>query len=206
MINAPSGPNRVAGAFSFIFGKSLGVTQMKHTIAVLVENSPGVLIRVAGLFSRRGFNIESMAIGVTENQKISRMTIGVEGDHKVLEQIEKQLNKLINVLKVFDIAPDDSVSRELALIKVNSEPNRRAQILQIVDIFRAKVVDVGKRSMIIEITGDSEKVEALIQLVEEFGIKEVVRTGKIAMERGSKLVRIEKESEERESDVLRCGR
>ncbi len=182
------------------------MTSIKHTVAVLVENNPGVLTRVAGLFSRRGFNIESMAIGVTENPKISRMTISVEGDHKVLEQIEKQLNKLINVLKVADIAAEDSVSRELALIKVNAEPSRRAQILQIVDIFRAKVVDVGKKSMIIEITGDSEKVEALIQLVEEFGIKEVVRTGKIAMERGSKLVRIEKESEERESDVLRYGR
>lgn len=175
---------------------------MKHTIAVLVENSPGVLTRVAGLFSRRGFNIESMAIGVTENPKISRMTIVVDGDLKTLEQIEKQLNKLINVLKVSDISGEESVSRELALIKVNAEPSRRAQILQVVDIFRAKIVDVGKKSMIIEITGDSEKVEALMQLVEEFGIKEIVRTGKIAMERGTKFIKIEKESEERESDVL----
>ncbi len=179
---------------------------LRHTVAVLVQNSPGVLTRVAGLFSRRGFNIESVAVGVTDHPDVSRMTIVVEGDSKVLEQVEKQLNKLINVLKVTDLQGDESVSRELALIKVNAEPARRAQILQIVDIFRAKVIDVGKRSLIVEITGDAEKIDALIQLMGEFGIREVVRTGRIAMERGTRIVKIEKESEEDDQNVLRQRR
>ena len=179
---------------------------MKHMVAVLVENSPGVLTRVAGLFARRGFNIDSLAVGVTDDPNISRMTIVVDGDDATLEQVSKQLNKLINVIKVSDISASDSVSRELALVKVHADPARRAQILQIVDIFRAKVVDVGKRSMIIEITGDQEKVDALIQLLREFGIKEVVRTGKIAMDRGVKVIKYEKEDATDEQDLLRCGR
>lgn len=182
---------------------------MRHTVAVLVENSPGVLVRVAGLFARRGFNLESVAVGVTENPRVSRMTIVVEGDDRTLEQVEKQLNKLVNVLKVTDLRESDSVSRELALIKVNAEPAKRSQILQIVEVFRAKVVDIGRKAMIIEITGDSDKIDALIALVEEFGIREVVRTGRIAMDRGTKLLQVEKdkrESDEDEPDVLRLGR
>ncbi len=184
---------------------------MRHTLAVLVENSPGVLVRVAGLFSRRGFNIESLAVGVTEDPRISRMTIVVEGDDRVVEQVSKQLNKLINVLKVSDLSEEESVARELALIKVNADPAHRASVLQIVDIFRAKVVDVGKRSMVIEITGAEEKINALLDLLREFGIKEVVRTGKIAMARGARVVKNEKETVEKEvngngQDLLRQRR
>jgi acetolactate synthase-1/3 small subunit len=162
---------------------------LRHTLAVLVENSPGVLTRVAGLFSRRGFNIDSLAVGVTEDPAVSRMTIVVDGDERLVEQVEKQLNKLINVLKVSTLAPGECVARELVLIKVNAEPEVRSQILQIVDIFRAKIVDVGKRSLVVEITGDEEKVEALLQLLREFGVREVVRTGRIAMARGARVVR-----------------
>lgn len=178
---------------------------MRHTVAVLVENSPGVLTRVAGLFARRGYNIDSLAVGITDDPAISRITLVVEGDEAVLEQVNKQLNKLINVIKVSDITVD-AVSRELALVKVNAEPSRRSQILQIVDIFRAKIVDVGKKSMIIEVTGDQEKIHALLQLCSEFGIKEVVRTGKIAMDRGAKFIQSEKGEERYEPDVLRWGR
>lgn len=179
---------------------------MRHTLAVLVENHPGVLARVAGLFSRRGFNIESLAVGVTENPRISRMTIVVEGDDATLEQVSKQLNKLVNVLKVSDITPDESVSRELALVKVHADPGQRASIIQIVDVFRAKIVDVGKRTMIIEITGDEDKVNALLELLQEFGIKEVVRTGKIAMARGVRIIKYDKGERENGEDVLRWGR
>lgn len=178
---------------------------MRHTVAVLVENSPGVLTRVAGLFARRGYNIDSLAVGITDDPAVSRITLVVEGDQAVLEQVNKQLNKLINVIKVSDITVD-AVSRELALVKVNAEPSRRSQILQIVDIFRAKIVDVGKKSMIIEVTGDQEKIDALLQLCSEFGIKEVVRTGKIAMDRGAKFIKYEKGEERYEPDVLRWGR
>jgi len=183
---------------------------MRVTYAVLVENSPGVLARVAGLFSRRGYNIESLAVGVTQDPSISRMTIVVEGDKRTLEQVSKQLNKLINVLKVSEIAEEESVDRELALIKVHSEPHQRANILQIVDIFRAKVVDVGPRSLIVEITGNEQKIDALLELAKEFGIKEVVRTGKIAMVRGNRVIKYspkkEEESTDHGQDVLRWRR
>ena len=122
---------------------------MKHTLAILVENKPGVLTRVAGLFSRRGFNIESLAVGVTENADTSRITIVVSGDDHVLEQVEKQLNKLIDVIRVSDIPPDESVSRELALIKVGVDSTTRAEVMQIVDVFRAKIVDVGIKSLVV---------------------------------------------------------
>lgn len=161
---------------------------MKHTVAVLVENKPGVLTRVAGLFSRRGFNIESLAVGVTENPDTSRMTIVVSGDDKVLEQVMKQLNKLIDVIRVSDIAPEDSVNRELALIKVGVDSTTRAEVMQIVDIFRAKIVDVGSKSLIVEVTGDESKINAIEQLLRQFGVKEMVRTGKVAMNRGAKIV------------------
>jgi acetolactate synthase-1/3 small subunit len=165
---------------------------MKHTVAVLVENKPGVLTRVAGLFSRRGFNIESLAVGVTENADTSRMTLVVSGDDNVLEQVMKQLNKLIDVIRVSDIPQEDSVNRELALIKVGVDSNTRAEVMQIVDIFRAKIVDVGLKSLIIEVTGDESKISAIEQLLRQFGIKEMVRTGKVAMNRGSKVVQSEK--------------
>jgi len=165
---------------------------MKHTVAVLVENKPGVLTRVAGLFSRRGFNIESLAVGVTENADTSRMTIVVSGDDNVLEQVMKQLNKLIDVIRVSDIPQEDSVNRELALIKVGVDSNTRAEVMQIVDIFRAKIVDVGVKSLIVEVTGDESKINAIEQLLRQFGVKEMVRAGKVAMNRGAKVVQSEK--------------
>ncbi len=165
---------------------------MKHTLAVLVENRSGVLTRVAGLFSRRGFNIESLAVGVTEDPDTSRMTIVVSGDDHVLEQVMKQLNKLIDVIRVSDISNDEAVHRELALIKVGVDSQTRAEVMQIVDVFRAKIVDVGARSLVVEATGDESKINAIEQLLRQFGIKEMVRTGKIAMNRGAKIVQSEK--------------
>ncbi|MHC1756939.1 MAG: acetolactate synthase small subunit [Methanosarcina sp.] len=161
---------------------------MKHTLAVLVENKSGVLSRVASLFSRRGYNIDSLAVGVTEDPDISRITIVVHGDDHVLEQVTKQLNKLIDVIKVSDIGGDEAVERELALIKVAADANTRAEIIQIANIFRARVVDVASKSMTVEVTGDEGKIQAIEKLLRQFGIKELVRTGKIAMVRGSKKV------------------
>jgi acetolactate synthase-1/3 small subunit len=154
-------------------------------IAVLVGDSPGVLSRVAGLFSRRGFNIDSLAVGGTDRPGVSRMTITFEGDDALLEQVTKQLNKLIDVHKVIDLEPASVVGRELALIRVHCEPVRRPQVAQLADLFRARVVDVSKSSMVIEVSGTQEKVEALIQLLRDFGLKELVRTGPIALERGT---------------------
>mgnify|MGYP001007035016 FL=1 len=161
---------------------------MKHTLAVLVENRYGVLSRVAGLFARRGYNIDSLAVGVTEDPTISRMTIVVRGDDLVLEQVTKQLNKLIDVIRVTDLGSEDTVERELALIKVNADVNNRSEIMQIADIFRAKIIDVASKSMVIEVTGDENKIKAIEQLLKPFGIKEMVRTGKIALRRGPKSV------------------
>ncbi len=160
---------------------------MRHTIAALVENKPGVLARVAGLFRRRGFNIESLAVGITERDDISRMTIVVSGDNKMIEQVTKQLNKLVEVLKVSDVSTN-SVERELALIKVNANPQTRGEIIEIANIFRGRIVDVARDSLIVEITGDEDKINAFINLMRQFGIKEVSRTGKIAMQRGSKAM------------------
>lgn len=159
---------------------------MKRTLSVLVENRPGVLTRVAGLFSRRGYNIDSLAVGRTENPAISRMTIVVDGDEQIIEQVCKQLNKLIDVIKLSDITDDPHVGRELMLIKVNAEPAVRGEIMQIVDIFRARIVDIARNSLIIEATGDEDKIDALENALRPFGIREVVRTGKIAMLRGAK--------------------
>ena len=170
---------------------------MRHTLAVLVENNPGVLTRVAGLFSRRGYNIDSLAVGRTENPRQSRMTIVVEGDDLVIEQVTKQLHKLIDVLKINDITSEEYVDRELMLIKVNSaDQSFRAEIMQIVDIFRARVVDIGRKSLTIEATGDEGKINALEQSLRPFGIREVVRTGKIAMLRGQKSTSMESKEEE----------
>ncbi len=159
---------------------------MKHTLAVLVENKSGVLSRVASLFSRRGYNIDSLAVGVTEDPEVSRITIVVHGDDHVLEQVTKQLNKLVDVIKVSDLGGDDTVERELALIKVTADSDNRAEIIQIADIFRARIIDVAPKSMTIEVTGEEAKVEAIEKLLRQFGIKEMVRTGKIAMVRGPK--------------------
>ena len=161
---------------------------MRHTLAVLVENKSGVLTRVAGLFSRRGYNIDSLAVGVTEDPTTSRMTIVVRGDDHVLEQVTKQLNKLIDVIRVTDLGAEESVERELALIKVVADANNRSEIIQIVDIFRARIIDVAAKSMTIEVTGDEGKIMGIEQLLRPFGIKEMVRTGKIALTRGGKSV------------------
>jgi acetolactate synthase-1/3 small subunit len=166
---------------------------MKTTLSVLVENQPGVLSRVAGLFSRRGFNIDSLTVGVTENSDVSRMTIVVEGDEYIVEQVKKQLNKLIDVIKVSKIDPNDSVSRELILIKVDAEAHVRSEIVHIAEIFRANIVDVSRKSMTIEITGDKDKLNAFEELLRPFGIKELVRTGIIAVNRGTKTLKIEED-------------
>jgi len=158
----------------------------KHTLSVLVENRPGVLTRVAGLFARRGYNIDSLAVGRTEDPAVSRMTIVVEGDEYVIEQVTKQLNKLVEVIEVSDITKKEHVERELILIKVKAEPSVRGEIMQIVDIFRARVVDIGKETLIIEATGDIGKINAIESSMKPFGILEVVRTGKVAMLRGPK--------------------
>ncbi|MCL6518328.1 MAG: acetolactate synthase small subunit [Armatimonadota bacterium] len=159
---------------------------MQHTITALVENKPGVLARVAGLFARRGFNIESLAVSITEDPSVSRMTIVVGGDDAVLEQITKQLNKLIDVIKVVDYKGIPIVERELALIKVNADAGVRSEIMQIVDIFRAKIIDVSEKTFTVEVTGSVDKINAIEKLLESYGIKEVVRTGRIAMMRGAK--------------------
>ena len=159
---------------------------MQHTISVLVENKPGVLTRVAGLFARRGFNIDSLAVGVTEDPTLSRMTIVVSAADTPLEQITKQLYKLINVLKIQDLDPADMVDRELVLFKVNAPPDRRHEIIEIANVFRAKIIDVGKNSLTIEATGTGDKLAAMEDLLRAYGIKELARTGKIALARGSR--------------------
>ena len=158
----------------------------KHTIAILVENKFGVLSRVAGLFSARGYNIESLSVGETLDPTVSRMTLVVRGDEFVMEQVMKQLHKLIDVIKVSDLTDDSHVERELVLIRVNAEPQHRAEVLRTADIFRAKVIDVTSVSFTLEATGDERKLEALIELLRPMGIQEIVRTGKVAIARGPK--------------------
>jgi acetolactate synthase-1/3 small subunit len=157
---------------------------VKHTLSVLVENKPGVLARVAGLFARRGFNIDSLAVGVTENPDMSRMTVVVDVEEHSLEQVYKQLNKLINVIKVVDLPDDNSVQRELILVKVKADARTRAEIIEMVDIFRGKIVDVGKGTVSIEVTGTGSKLRALEDLLKPYGIVELVRTGMVALNRG----------------------
>jgi len=159
---------------------------MKHTITVLVENEFGVLSRISGLFSGRGFNIESLSVAPTLDPSISRMTIVTSGDDQILEQITKQLNKLIDTIKVIDFTDQDYVERELALIKVTAEEETRAEVLRIVDIFRGKVVDVTPRSYAIEATGSPDKINAIVELLRPLGIKEIVRSGPVVMGRGPK--------------------
>lgn len=159
---------------------------MQHTISVLVENEFGVLARVASLFSGRGFNIDSLTVAPTNEEKMSRMTIVTRGDEQVLEQITKQLNKLIDVIKVIDFTDGSGVERELALIKVTAEDESRAEVLRIVDIFRAKIIDVTPKSYTIEATGNPVKIDAILDLLRPLGLKELVRTGAVAIGRGAK--------------------
>jgi len=161
---------------------------MKHTISVLVENEFGVLSRISGLFSGRGFNIESLSVAPTLEPNISRMTLVTRGDDRILEQINKQLNKLISTIKVVDFTGENYVERELALIKVTAEADQRAEALRIVDIFRANVVDVTPKSYTVQITGAPAKIDGLIELLRPMGIKEIVRSGPIVMGRGAKGV------------------
>ncbi|HJX69763.1 MAG TPA: acetolactate synthase small subunit [Dehalococcoidia bacterium] len=156
----------------------------KHTLVALVANRPGVLNRVASLFRRRGFNIDSIAVGHTEKEGVSRMTIVVNGDSATVEQVRKQLDKVIEVIKVSDITHESIVDRELALIKVKTTPQTRSEVIQIVDIFRANIVNVATDSLIVEVTGDEDKINSLLNLLHGFGIKEIARTGRLAMTRG----------------------
>ena len=160
------------------------MTVSTHTLSVLVEDKPGVLARVASLFSRRGYNIQSLAVGATEQKDMSRMTIVVNVEDSPLEQITKQLNKLVNVIKIVEQEPDNSVDRELALIKVRADAATRSQVIEAVNLFRAKVVDVSTESLIIETTGTPEKLEALLRVLEPYGIRELVQSGVVSLSRG----------------------
>jgi len=168
---------------------------MDYTLSVLVENHPGVLAQISGLLSGRGFNIRSIAAGETEDPTITRIIMVVAGDDRIIDQVKKQLNRLVDVIRITDLTGIPSVNRELALVKVSSTISRRAKVFQIVDVFRAKVVDIAHKSLIVEVTGELEKVEALIEMLKPFGIKEIVRTGKISIARGENAV--EKEGESR---------
>jgi acetolactate synthase-1/3 small subunit len=159
---------------------------MRHTLSLLVENQSGVLARVAGLFSGRGFNIESLCVAETINPEISRIVLVTTGDDQIIEQIKKQLNKTINVIKVVDLSEVESVEREMALVKVKAEPQHRAEILRIVDIFRGKIVDVSPLYYTVKITGDAKKLWAFIELMSHFQIKEIARTGTVALSRANK--------------------
>jgi len=160
----------------------------RHTLSVLTENRPGVLARVAGLFSRRGFNIESLAVGPTEHPDVSRMTIVVTVDELPLEQVTKQLNKLINVIKIVELDPAASVQRELLLVKVRADAAVRSQVLETVQLFRAKVVDAAPESLTIEATGTADKLDALLRMLEPFGVREMVQSGMVAVGRGPRSI------------------
>jgi acetolactate synthase I/III small subunit len=159
-----------------------------HTLSVLTENKPGVLARVAGLFSRRGFNIESLAVGPTENPDVSRMTIVVSVDELPLEQVTKQLNKLVNVIKIVELEPATAVRRELLLVKVRADSTVRSQVLETVQLFRAKVVDVSPEALTIEATGTADKLDALLRMLEPFGVREMVQSGMVAVGRGPRSI------------------
>ena len=160
----------------------------RHTLSVLVENVPGALARVSGLFSRRSFNIESLAVGPTEHPEISRMTIVVAVGDQPLEQVTKQLNKLVNVIKIVELEPESSVQRELLLVKVRADASVRSQVLETVQLFRAKVVDVSPEALTIEATGDGEKLNALLRMLEPYGVREMVQSGSIAIGRGPRSI------------------
>ncbi|SHG05866.1 acetolactate synthase small subunit [Streptoalloteichus hindustanus] len=160
----------------------------RHTLSVLVENKPGVLARVAGLFSRRGFNIESLAVGPTEHPEVSRMTIVVSVDELPLEQVTKQLNKLVNVIKIVELERPASVQRELLLVKVRADATVRSQVLETVQLFRAKVVDVSPEAVTVEATGTQDKLDALLRMLEPYGIREMVQSGMVAIGRGARSI------------------
>jgi acetolactate synthase-1/3 small subunit len=164
---------------------------MRHTISVLVENEFGVLARVAGLFSGRGFNIESLTVAETLDPTVSRITLVTRGDDQVLEQVEKQLNKVVPVIKVIDFGDSPHVEREMALVKVTADEKTRAEVMNLIDIFRGKVIDVGARSYIVELTGDEGKIQAVLELLKPLGLIEIVRTGKVAMHRGMRVLEAE---------------
>jgi acetolactate synthase-1/3 small subunit len=157
---------------------------VKHTLSILVENKPGVLTRVAGLFARRGFNIESLAVGLSEDTRFSRITIVIDGDEHPVDQVTKQLHKLINVIKIRDLDPANQVSAELLLVRVAGEGEKRDEVLQIAEIFNAKIIDVDRRSLTLRVVGTNDKLEALLELLQPLGVLEVVRTGTVALGRG----------------------
>jgi acetolactate synthase I/III small subunit len=159
-------------------------TGRKHVLSILVENKPGVLTRIAGLFARRGFNINTLAVGPTDDDSVSRITLTLDGALHPIDQVTKQLHKLVNVLKIRDLEPEETLARELALFKISADGVSRAEVMQICEIFRAKIVDVTKRSVVIEVTGTYDKVEAFERLVRPFGLIEMARTGEIAISRG----------------------
>ncbi|UJS18114.1 MAG: acetolactate synthase small subunit [Candidatus Jettenia sp.] len=159
---------------------------MRHVISILVENKVGILARITGLISGRGFNIDSLAVGETENPAFSRITIVVRGDDAILEQVRKQIGKIIDVVKVIDFTTEEFIERDLMLLKVNSPLGKRGEIIEIVTIFRGKIVDVGQKDLVIEIAGTEDKLEAILSLLRPYGIKELVRTGSIAIARGTK--------------------
>ncbi len=160
----------------------------KHTLSVLVENKPGVLTRAAGLFARRGFNIHSLAVGPTENPDVSRMTVVVDVEGLPLEQVTKQLNKLVNVIKIVELEPQSSVQRELLLVKIKADMQARSNVLETVRLFRAKVVDVAPDAVTVEVTGNPDKLEAFLKVIEPFGIRELVQSGLVAIGRGSRSI------------------
>jgi acetolactate synthase I/III small subunit len=162
----------------------MGRTGRKHILSILVENKPGVLTRVTGLFARRGFNIDTLAVGPTDDPSLSRITLTLDGALHPIDQVTKQLHKLVNVLKIRDLEPDETLARELALFKISADGAQRAEITQLVEIFRGKIVDVNRRAMIVEITGTQDKIEAFERLVRPFGLVEMARTGEIAISRG----------------------
>lgn len=164
-------------------------TNHEHVIAVLVENHPGVLARISGMFAARGYNIESLAVGTTQHPTISQITVALRGEDKVIGQILQQLSKMVDVIRVMDMSDHDHIERELMLIKVSSDQRKRGEIMQICDIFRARIVDVGHESLVIEVVGTLDKNEALRELFEPFGILEMTRTGRVAVQRGMEILR-----------------
>ena len=159
-------------------------TGRKHILSILVENKPGVLTRIAGLFARRGFNIDTLAVGPTDDPTLSRITLTLDGAMHPIDQVTKQLHKLVNVIKIRDLEPTETVARELALFKISADGSSRAEVMQMVEIFRGKIIDVSKRSVIIEVTGSWDKIEAFERMVRPFGLIEMARTGEIAISRG----------------------
>jgi acetolactate synthase I/III small subunit len=159
-------------------------TGRKHILSILVENKPGVLTRIAGLFARRGFNIDTLAVGPTDDEAFSRITLTLDGAVHPIDQVTKQLHKLVNVLKIRDLEPQETLARELAMFKVSADGPTRAEVMQLCEIFRARIVDVGKRSIVVEVTGTYDKIEAFERLIRPFGLIEMARTGEIAISRG----------------------